>query len=258
MSEPIDRSTKERVALSRDRVLAGAITVADAGGIGALTIRTLAHELGVKPMSVYHYVTNKDEIIDGITDIVYAEINLPVPGGDWQVEMRRRANSARRVLANHPWATPLLQSRLHPGPATLRHHNAFIATLRAAGFSVELTAHAFALIDSYVFGFALSENALPIHGPDSVADTASSIMDQFFDAEAYPALLEFTMEHVIRPDYDFGQEFGYGLELILDGLTRSLADDSDTTPARKARKSPRPAQPRSRQSSRKSEAAGSS
>ena len=87
---------------------------------------------------------------------------------------------------DHPWATPLLQSRLNPGPATLRHHNAFIATLRAAGFSVELTAHAFALIDSYVFGFALSENALPIHGPDSVADTAASMM-HFFDAEAYPA-----------------------------------------------------------------------
>ena len=99
----------------------------------------------------------------------------------------------------------MLQSRLNPGPATLRHHNAFIATLRAAGFSVELTAHAFALIDSYVFGFALSENALPIHGPDSVADTAASMMEQFFDAEAYPSLLEFTMEHIMRPDYDFGE-----------------------------------------------------
>jgi hypothetical protein len=99
--------------------------------------------------------------------------------------MRRRAHSARRVLANHPWATPLAAVTAEPRPATLRHHNAFIATLRAAGFSVELTAHAFALIDSYVFGFALSENALPIHGPDSVADTAASMM-HFFDAEAYP------------------------------------------------------------------------
>jgi len=217
MSQATSGSTSERVPLSRDRVLAGAITVADAGGIGALTIRTLAQELGVKPMSVYHYVANKDEIIDGIVDLVYAEIDLPVPGGDWRTEMRRRANSARRVLANHPWATPLLQSRLNPGPATLRHHNAFIGTLRAAGFSVALTAHAFALIDSYVFGFALSENALPIHGPDSVADTAASMM-HFFDAEAYPALLEFTMEHIMRPDYDFGEEFAYGLDLILDGL----------------------------------------
>ena len=235
MSQPTSGSTKERVSLSRDRVLAGAITVADAGGIGALTIRTLAQELGVKPMSVYHYVANKDEIIDGIVDLVYAEIDLPVPGGDWRTEMRRRANSARRVLAKHPWATPLLQSRLNPGPATLRHHNAFIATLRAAGFSVELTAHAFALIDSYVFGFALSENALPIHGPDSVADTAASMM-QFFDAEAYPSLLEFTMEHVMRPDYDFGEEFEFGLDLILDGLARSLPDNGAPPRARRPSK----------------------
>ncbi len=139
--------------------------------------------------------------------------------------MRRRAGSARQVLANHPWATPLLQSRLHPGPATLRHHNAFIGALRAAGFSVRLTAHAFALIDSYVFGFALSENALPIHGPDTVADTAASMMEEYFDADAYPSLLEFTMEHVMRPDYDFGKEFEYGLDLILDGLAHRLLDD---------------------------------
>jgi AcrR family transcriptional regulator len=235
MSQPVSASTRERISLSRERVLAGAIAVADAGGIGALTIRTLAQELGVKPMSVYHYVANKDEIIDGIVDLVYAEIDLPVPGGDWRTEMRRRAHSARRVLGKHPWATPLLQSRLNPGPATLRHHNAFIATLRAAGFSVELTAHAFALIDSYVFGFALSENALPIHGPDSVADTAASMM-HFFDAEAYPSLLEFTTEHIMRPDYDFGEEFSYGLDLILDGLARSLPENGGAPRARRPSK----------------------
>lgn len=226
MSGPTHGTARERVPLSRDRVLSGAITVADAGGIGGLTIRTLAQELGVKPMSVYHYVANKDEIIDGIVDLVYAEIDLPVPGGDWRGEMRRRAHSARRVLGNHPWATPLLQSRRNPGPATLRHHNAFIATLRTAGFSVRLTAHAFALIDSYVFGFALSENALPIHGPESVADTAASMM-HLFDAAAYPSLLEFTMEHVMRPDYDFGDEFEYGLTVILDALARALAGSGD-------------------------------
>ena len=243
MVKPVSGSTKERVPLSRDRVLAGAIKVADAGGIGALTIRSLAQELGVKPMSVYHYVTNKDEIIDSIVDLVYSEIDLPVPGGDWRTEMRRRANSARRVLASHPWATALLQSRLNPGPATLRHHNAFIATLRTAGFSVELTAHAFALIDSYVFGFALSENALPIHGPDSVADTAASMM-QFFDAEAYPSLLEFTMEHIMRPDYDFGEEFPYGLTVILDALAKSLPDNGGARPDQPPIKPSKPAKAR--------------
>ena len=243
MVKPVSGSTKERVPLSRDRVLAGAIKVADAGGIGALTIRSLAQQLGVKPMSVYHYVTNKDEIIDSIVDLVYSEIDLPVPGGDWRTEMRRRANSARRVLAGHPWATALLQSRLNPGPATLRHHNAFIATLRTAGFSVELTAHAFALIDSYVFGFALSENALPIHGTDSVADTAASMM-QFFDAEAYPSLLEFTMEHIMRPDYDFGAEFPYGLTVILDALAESLPDNGGARPDQPPIKPSKPAKAR--------------
>ena len=213
--------TRERAPLSRDRVLDAAMVVADAGGIGALTIRSLAQQLGVKPMSVYHYVANKDEIIDAIVDLVFSEIELPVVGGDWSIEMRRRAGSARRVLNRHSWATPLLQSRLHPGPFTLRHHNAFIGCLRAAGFSMELTAHAFALIDSYVFGFAMSEAALPINGRDSVADTAGSMMEQFFDPAAYPYLLEFTTEHVMRPDYDFGAEFEFGLSAILDALATS-------------------------------------
>jgi len=234
VSKPGSGGTKVRSQLSRDRVLSGAIAVADAGGIGALTIRTLAEEIGVKPMSVYHYVANKDEIIDSIVDIVYSEIDLPEPGGDWRRQMRRQADSARQVLARHPWATALLQSRLHPGPATLRHHNAFIGTLRTAGFSVELTAHAFALIDSYVFGFALSENALPIHGPDSVADTAGTMMEQYFDPDAHPALLEFTTEHIMRPDYDFGAEFAYGLNVILDGLARALPDNGAASGSRQS------------------------
>ncbi len=223
MSEQIRTTIQQRVPLSRDRVLRAAMLVADAGGLAALTIRSLATELGVKPMSVYHYVANKDEIIDAIVDLVFSEIELPVIGREWQGEMRRRAHSARLVLKGHQWAIALLQSRLHPGPATLRHHNAFIGTLRAAGFSVEFTAHAFALIDSYVYGFALSDFALPIHGPESVADIAASMLEEVFDAEAYPYLREFTMQHVMQPGYDFSLEFGYGLDLILDALARSAA-----------------------------------
>ena len=211
-------ATGPRPPLSRDRVLRTAMSVADANGLGALTIRSLAQQLGVKPMSVYYYVANKDEILDAIVDMVFGEIELPQVGGDWRTEMRRRANSARRVLQRHSWAITLVQSRLNPGPETLRHHDAFIGTLRSAGFSVALTAHAFALIDSYVFGFALSEAALPIHGPDSVSDVAESMMQQYFDPGAYPHLLEFTTQHVMRPDYDFGDEFGYGLDLILNAL----------------------------------------
>jgi AcrR family transcriptional regulator len=218
MSKPISDSGQERAPLSRERVLRGAVAVADAGGIGSLTIRSLALELGVKPMSVYHHVANKDEILDGIVDLVFSEIELPSADGDWRSEMRRRALSARRVLRRHPWAIALLQSRINPGPATLRHHNAIIGALRGAGFSVEMTAHAYALIDSYVYGFALSEAALPINGPETVAEVAES-MNQQVSADEYPHLAEFVIEHVLKPGYDFGSEFEFGLDVILDALT---------------------------------------
>jgi AcrR family transcriptional regulator len=218
-----------RTPLSRERVLLGAFAVADAGGLESLTIRSLAHELGVKPMSVYYHVANKGEIIDGIVDLVYGEIELPAPDGDWLTGMRRRAASARDVLRRHSWAIPLLQSRTHPGPATLRHHDAVIGSLRSAGFSVTMTAHAFALIDSYVYGFALSESALPINGPETVTEVATSMMPEAA-ADLYPHLIEFTTEHILKPGYDFGTEFDFGLTLILDALagpaTRGAAEAS--------------------------------
>jgi AcrR family transcriptional regulator len=200
-------------------VLRGAVAVADAGGIASLTIRSLAHELGVKPMSVYYHVANKDEILDGIVDIVFSEIELPSPDGDWRSQMRRRAVSARRVLRCHPWAIGLMESRRTPGPATLRHHDAIIGTLRAAGFSVEATAHAYALLDSYIYGFALQEAALPF-APETATDVAESIMQQFVPDE-YPHLVEMATEHILQPGYDFGDEFEFGLNTILDALTRS-------------------------------------
>jgi len=201
------------------------MSVADSGGIGPLTIRSLAHELGVKPMSVYHHVANKDEILDSIVDIVFSEIDLPTPEGEWRSEMRRRANSARRVLRRHSWAIGLLESRTSPGPATLRHHDAVIGALRSAGFSVEMTAHAYALVDSYVYGFALQEASLPFEGPETVAEVAEPMMDAFPVGE-YPHLVEMATEFILKPGYDFGDEFEFGLGLILDGLTALLPDSS--------------------------------
>ena len=209
-----------RARLSRERVLAGAVEVADADGIAGLTIRSLARELGVKPMSVYHHVANKDEILDGIVDIVFSQIELPSVEGEGRTEIHKRASSARSVLRGHPWAITLLASRTSPGPATLRHHDANIATLRRAGFSVETTAHAYALIDSYVYGFALQEAALPFE-TDTLADVAASMMELFSTGE-YPHLLELTTDFVLQPGYDFGNEFAFGLDLILDGLARHL------------------------------------
>jgi AcrR family transcriptional regulator len=199
------------------------MAVADRDGLGSLTIRSLAQELGVKPMSVYHYVTNKDQILDNIVDRVFDEIELPSPGADWRIEMRRRAGSARQALSRHPWAIALLQSRVNPGPATLRHHNAVLGTLRSAGFSIELTAHAFALIDSYVFGFALSETTLPISGPDTIVEVAESMIPREA-AELYPYLIEFTTEHVLKPGYDFRAEFDFGLDAILNALEAAVPE----------------------------------
>ena len=220
MQEPASESPEGRAPLSRERVLRAAVAVADAAGIGALTIRSLAQELGVKPMSVYHYVANKDEILDGIVDLVFDEIDLPSTDGDWRSEMRRRATSARRALRRHPWAIGLMESRTTPGPATLRHHDAVIGTLRGAGFSIQMTAHAYALLDSYVYGFALQEASLPFEGPETVAGVAEPMMQQF-PAGEYPHLVEMATEHILKPGYDFGDEFDFGLGVILDGLTKS-------------------------------------
>ena len=223
MSKPVSESPHVRVPLSRERVLRGAVAVADADGIGSLTIRSLAHHLGVRPMSIYYYFANKSEILDSIVDVVFSEIDLPSVGGDWQSEMVRRAISARQVLRRHSWAIGLMESRKNPGPATLRHHDAVIGTLRAAGFSVEMTAHAYALIDSYVYGFALQEASLPFQGPDTVADVAEPMMRQFPVGE-YPHLVELATEYILQPGYDFGNEFTFGLDVILDALTKSIPD----------------------------------
>jgi AcrR family transcriptional regulator len=218
MPKPESTSHGERAPLSRERILRGAVAVADTAGIGALTMRSLAGELGVKPMSLYHYFAGKDKILDGIVDLVFSEIDLPVPGGDWTSQLRLRAVSARRALRRHPWAIGLMESRANPGPATLRHHDATLGTLRAAGFSVAMTAHAYALLDSYTYGFALQEAALPLK-PETAAEITGSATQIAGD---YPHLAEMATEHILQPGYDFGTEFDIGLSVILDALTRSI------------------------------------
>ena len=222
MSPPASPARERRPALTRARVLKGAMAVADAGGLASLTIRSLAQELRVKPMSVYYHVANKEEILDGIVDLVFSEIDLPTVGGDWRIEMTRRSHSARVVLRRHPWALLLLESRRSPGPATLAHHDAVLGTFREAGWSVTGTAHAYALLDAFVFGFALQEASLPFEGPDGAAEIAEPIM-QLMSRGAYPHLVEMATSHYVQPGYDFGDEFDFGLGLILDALARGLA-----------------------------------
>src|SRR5664279_3301709 len=148
-------AAEPRVRLNRDRVLRVAVALADSGGIESLTMRKLGVELGVEAMSLYNHVANKADLLDGMIDIVFAEIELPTGETDWRAAMRRRAVSARDVLSRHRWATGLMESRTTPGPATLRHHDTVLGILRGAGFSIELAAHAYSALDSYIYGFCL-------------------------------------------------------------------------------------------------------
>lgn len=223
--------TAARPPLTRERVLECALAVADAGGLGSLTIRSLAAELGVKPMSVYHHVANKEAILDGIVDLVFAEMELPGDDdGSWRHEMTRRAHATRRVLRRHAWAIGLLESRTTPGPATLRHQEETLRILREAGFSIEMTAHASALLDSFVCGFALQEAARPFR-VTSTAPTTTQVESAPLDPETYPRLAELAQEHLLRSGYDFGDEFDRGLELILGALA-GLPRTGEPTPRR--------------------------
>jgi len=210
----------DRVRLSRDRVLNAAVAFADERGIETLSMRKLGDALGVEAMSLYNHVANKDELLDGMVDVVFGEIGLPAGDVDWKTAMRRRAVSARQVLARHRWAIGLMESRTSPGPATLRHHDVVIGCLRAAGFSVEMAAHAFSLLDSYIYGFALQEASLPFDTAEKTAEVAEMILARM-QPDQYPHLTELAVEHVLKPGYDYGNEFEYGLDLILDGLERA-------------------------------------
>lgn len=212
--------SRDRAPLSRERVLTCAVAIADAGGLESLTMRSLAKELDVRPMSLYHYFATKDEILDGIVDLVFGEIELPAADGDWRTEVGRRATSARSVLRRHSWAIALMESRTTPGPATLRHHEAMLDTLRSAGLSLPMTGHAYALLDSFVYGFAIQESALPFDR-DTAPEVTQAIAAQFSSSE-YPRLREYAVERVMKPGYDFGDEFTYGLGVILDDIERSI------------------------------------
>jgi AcrR family transcriptional regulator len=210
-----------RTPLSRGRVLRAALALADAGGIDSLTMRRLGEELGVEAMSLYKHVANKSDLLDGMTDAVFGEIELPSPGDEWRGAMRDRAVSARAVLNRHPWATALMSSRTSPGPATLHHHDTVIGTLLAAGFPIPLAAHAFSAIDSYIYGFALQEATLPFETAEDAAEVAQAMFARMA-ADQYPHLTQFTVQHVLQPGYDYADEFEYGLDLLLDGLERDL------------------------------------
>ena len=210
------------MALNRDQVVQAAVALADERGLAAVTMRKVGEALGVEAMSLYNHVANKVDLLDGRVDLVFGEIGLPDPSDDWKPAMRQRAVSARSAVSRHPWATGLMESRAAPGPANLRHHDAVIGSLRAGGFPAALAAHAFSLLDSYVYGFCLQETGLPFDATDDMEAMVESILGHLPEVE-YPHLWWLTVEHVLQPGYDYGDEFAFGLDLILDALATRLA-----------------------------------
>ncbi len=206
-----------RVRINRERVLHAAIELADSGGIEALTMRKLGESLGVEAMSVYNHVANKEDLLNGMVDAVFAEIELPSHGDEWREAIRKRSISFHDALARHPWASGLRDSGTQPGIATLRHNDRVLGTFRNAGFPLALAAHAISVVDSYIYGFALQERSLPFHTEEETAALATAMLTQL-PASDYPYLAELMIEHVMVPGYNYGHEFTVGLDLVLGAL----------------------------------------
>jgi AcrR family transcriptional regulator len=222
--------TRRRTPLSKELVLRTAVELADEGGAGVPSMRKLGERLGVEAMSLYHHFRNKDMLTDGMVDLVFGEIELPGEDVEWRTGMRQRAISMRGVLIRHPWAISLMDSRTNPGHATLRHHNAVIGCLRSGGFSIAGAAHAFSVLDSYVYGFTIQELSLPFQPSGDLDDVAgptvsdvrssSSAILKNLPRDEFPHLAEMIVDHAMKPGYAYTDEFDIGLDLILDGLRR--------------------------------------
>lgn len=222
MAKPSNRTEgTSRGRLSRDEILSTAIALADSGGIESVTMRRLGDELGVEAMSLYNHVANKDDLLNGMVDAVFSEVELPSHSDGWRTSIRKRSVSFRAALSRHPWATGLKDSGTNPGPATLRHHDRVIGTFRNAGFSVAMAAHAFSALDSYIYGFAMQEKSLPFATEEETAAMAHILLAQLPTSE-YPYLAELTADYVLQPGYNYANEFALGLDLILDGVERWL------------------------------------
>jgi AcrR family transcriptional regulator len=215
------RKKRSGERLSREKILAAAVKLADEVGLDALSMRKLATSLGVEAMSLYHHVANKDALLDGMVDSVFEEIPLPDPDKPWREAMRLRALEVRAAFNRHPWAVHVVESRQTPGMATLRHHDAVLGCLRTAGFSLPLTASAYSLMDSYIFGFAIQELQMPFDPDETPTEVTQAIIQQMEASRGvFPHMVEMAVEHVMQPGYTYGKEFERGLSLILDGLEK--------------------------------------
>ncbi len=222
-------ATREKTTgpLSREAIVAAAMALADADGVAKLSMRAVARTLGVEAMSLYHHIPNKEAILDAMVDEVFAEIHTPVAGGDWRAELRHRCVSARAALKRHPWAVGLMDSRRNAGYETLKDHDAVLGCLFEAGFSLTLAGHAFATIDAYLYGFMVQDLEMPFEEESELEEIATAMLAGL--PEEFTHLRRFTLEHALQPGYDFGNEFGYGLDLVLDSLADRLDEELEAT-----------------------------
>ena len=211
-----------RLPLNRHRILAAAAEIADERGVGAVTMREVASRLRVEAMSLYNHVSNKEDILDGMVDLVVEQFDLPEDIGDWREAMRRRAASAHQVFGRHPWAPMLLDSRESSGPSRLRYFDWVLGTLMKAGFSVDGAARAFSLLDSYVYGFGIEQFNLSAVSDAPQEEKAEALL-ALIPAEQYPYLHRMA-SHAMQVGYDAEADFDFGLEIILEGLERVLAE----------------------------------
>ena len=219
------KTAKQRTPLSRERVLRTAVALADERGTEELTMRKLAKELGVEAMSLYNHVAGKGDLLDGMIDLVFSEIEPPAAGGDWKAELRKRAVSTREALLRHRWAVGQMEGRTSHGPSNLKVHNAVLGCLRSAGFSIEMTVHAMSMQDAYIYGFALQQTDMSSQTAEDFAAVAQRQMVKYADALAeYPHLVEVVGGHVAKAGYDYDSEFLFGLDVMLDALERLLPD----------------------------------
>ena len=235
MPTPARPRRSRRGTLSRERVLRAALVLADEGGLESLTMHAIGRALGVQAMSLYRHVEDKADILDGLVDLVVSEIEVPASSADWKAAMRQRAISARRVFVRHPWAIGLVESRPRMGAVTLRHHEWVLGVLLGAGFPVILAGHAYGLLDSYVYGFALQEPSLTYGSPEEHAEVGQATLQQVTPDE-YPHLARVAREF-IEAGTEYGAGFEFGLDLILDGIERARveADARDVPLGQEAR-----------------------
>ena len=221
MPTPPTPNPGSRTPLGRERVLRAAVVLADEEGIESLTMRGLGLRLGVEAMSLYNHVANKDDILDGMVDLVVSEIDLPPDAVGWREAMRRRAISAQAVFSRHPWASALIDSRESSGPTRLRYFDWMLGTLRQAGFTIEMTARACSILDSYIYGFGRQQLNMSA-GPDVKPEEIAEAFLQGIPADEYPHLREMVVEYAMAAGHDESADFDFGLNLILNGLQRLL------------------------------------